>query len=210
MIVHDFEQGSLEWIAARCGKPTSSEFSKLVTSKGDPSDQMKGYAIQLAADLYAGEPLDRWEGNQWTERGKELEDAARAYYENSFPNHAVTQVGFISDDDETHGCSPDSLVMDEEGSEGLLEIKCLSATRHVKVLMFFDKHHRMPTEYVVQPQGQMLVAERDWCLSLFHHPDLPSLIVRNTPDEKIMINLRLQIGSCLDERDRIIQVLNKY
>ena len=44
-IIFDIEQGSDEWHALRAGKPTASEFSKLVTSKGEPSKSMADYAI---------------------------------------------------------------------------------------------------------------------------------------------------------------------
>ena len=207
MIIYDnIEQGSMEWHELRAGTPTSSEFSKLVTSKGDPSKQMLDYAVQLAADLYAGAPQDRWEGNQWTERGKELEDAARAYYENTFPDREVTRVGYITDDDGRMGTSPDSLV----DLLGLLEIKCLKATSHVKTLMYLLKNRRLAPDYIVQPQGQMLIAEREWCDVLFWHPELPAAIYRAEPDEKIIINLRLQIEGCISERDRVIDVLQQY
>lgn len=212
MIIYDnIEQGSDEWHALRAGTPTSSEFSKLVTSQGVPSKSMPDYAVQLAADLYAGAPQDRWQGNEWSDRGHELEDAARAWYENTFPDREVTRVGYITDDDGRMGCSPDSLV-DWDGLDwgGLLEIKCLKATRHVKVLMYLEKNERLPPDYVVQPQGQMLIAERGWCDVLFWHPELPAVIHRVEPDEKIVINLRLQIEGCITERDRVIDVLQRY
>lgn len=216
MITYDVEQGSDEWHALRAGTPTASEFSRLVTSKGDPSKSMLDYALQLAADLYAGAPQDRWEGNRWSERGKELEDSARAYYENTFPDREVTQVGYITDDDGRIGCSPDSLVeyrADRQSGatrSGLLEIKCLKATTHVKVLLYLQNNGRLPPDYVVQPQGQMIITERQWCDVLFWHPELPAAIKRCAPDEKIEINLRLQIESCIAERDRVIDVLQRY
>lgn len=204
MKIHEVEQGSDEWHKLRAGKPTASEFSKLITSKGEPSKQMAEYAIQLAADLYAGEPQDRWQGNEWTERGHEMEDRARAYYENTFDTRAVMQVGFITDDAERWGASPDSLVDDD----GLLEIKCLKANRHVGAHVFFERNGRIPSEYIAQVQGQLFVSGRKWCDSLFWHPELPALICRHRPDEKIQINLGLQLKSCLDERKRIIDILN--
>lgn len=167
---------------------------------------MPEYAIQLAADLYAGEPVDRWEGNKWTERGHEIEDAARAYYENSFPDRLVTRVGFVTNDDGTAGASPDSLV----DADGLLEIKCLSAVRHIKVMAYVEKHHHAPSDYIAQPQGQIYICEREWCDLLFYHPELPAIVLTQRPDGKIVLNLQLQIGSCITERDKIIDMLNRY
>lgn len=204
MIIHnDIEQGSEEWHALRAGIPTASVASKLVTSKGEPSKQMEALALELAVDAYAGEPVDAWEGNKWTERGHEMEDRARAYYENTFPDREVTRVAFITRDDGLAGCSPDSLVDDD----GMLEIKCLKGTNHAKVLVHYSRYSRLPSDYIAQPQMQMQIAERKYCDSLFWHPDLPALIIRNTPDEKIQINLRLQIMSCIDARDKVLEVL---
>ena len=207
MIIHNVEQNTDEWMELRAGKPTASKFASLVTSKGEPSKSMPEYAITLAADLYAGVAgLDQWRGNASTERGHEMEDRARAYYENSFPDRKVTQVGFVTDDDERAGCSPDSLV-DDDGS---LEIKCQEAKGHIATLLYFRKHGYQMSAHIVQPQGQILIAEREWCDLLYWHPELPALLIRCEPDEKILTNLQLQIGSCIDERDRIIRVLNEF
>lgn len=209
MIVHDVEQNTDEWFEIRCGRPTASEFSKLIQSDGKPSKQMPGYAIQLAADHIAGEPVDRWEGNQWTERGHEMEDRARAYYQLEHPDFDVSKVGFVTDDEMRYGASPDSMVKHHSGQHepGLLEIKCLKATSHIKALMYIEKNGRMPTDYVQQTQGQMFVSGLEWNDLLFWHPDLPALTIRTRPRDEIFTNLSLQINSCIDERDRIITML---
>ncbi len=214
MIVHDVGQNTDEWFEIRCGKPTASEFSKLVTSKGEPSKSMPKYAIQLAAEGYAGEPVDRWEGNQWTDRGHEMEPRARAHYQLEHPNYKVTQVGFITHDELECGASPDSLVDANDGGEtisesdfGVLEIKCQKAERHIETLMYYDKNGRMPPAYVQQTQGQMFVTGMAWSDLLFWHPDLPALTIRTRPSDEIFTNLSLQIHSCIDERDRIIAML---
>ena len=207
MIIHNVEQNTEEWMELRAGKPTASNAAKLVTSKGEPSKSMPEYAIQLAADLYAGVAgLDQWRGNASTERGHEMEDRARAYYENSFPDREVTRVGFITDDDESCGCSPDSLVDDD----GVLEIKCQEAKGHIATLLYYKKHGHQTSVHVAQPQGQILIAERDWTDLLYWHPELPALLIRCEPDERIIVNLRLQIAGCIDERDRVIKILNEF
>ena len=117
MIIHNLEQGTDEWLALRAGKPTASEFSKLITSTGDTSKSMKAYAEQLGGEMYAGQPLDTWEGNKYTDRGLEIEDEAVSWYE--MMNGIDTEkVGFVTDDDSQYGCSPDRLV----GDNGLLEM----------------------------------------------------------------------------------------
>jgi hypothetical protein len=207
MIIHNVEQNTDEWMELRAGKPTASMAASLVTSKGEPSKSMPEYAMQLAADLYAGVAgLDQWRGNAATERGHEMEDRARAYYENTFPDREISRVGFVTDDDEAYGCSPDSLVDDD----GVLEIKCQQAKGHVATLLHYKKHGHQLSTHVAQPQAQILIAERDWADLLYWHPELPALLIRCEPDEKIIVNLRLQIASCIDERDRVIKILNEF
>lgn len=207
MIIHEVEQNSEEWFALRAGKPTASEFSKLVTSKGEPSKQLEGYAIQLAADGIAGEPVDRWEGNQWTERGHEMEDRARASYELDHPDRVVQQVGFITDDAESMGASPDSIIECPAYGRGILEIKCLKATNHIKAWMYFEKNSRMPTDYVQQTQGQMLVSGLEYNDLYFWHPSLPPLLIRSHPDDVVVAGLEMQLDICLTRRDEIMAML---
>lgn len=203
MKIFNVDQNSEDWDALRCGKPTASAFSKILTTKGDPSKSMGEYAAQLAADKYVGRALDGWGGNEWSERGHELEDSGRAWYENNHPEWTVTKVGFITDDQERIGCSPDS----EVSFDGLLEIKCLKATRHIAVIQYYNKHGKAPTGYFMQPQGQMLVSGRNWVDLLFYHPDLPSLMIRQEPDYEIMGKLEVQIDVVIAERDSIILLL---
>lgn len=201
ILYHDVEQGTDEWFALRAGVPTASEFSKLVTGTGKASTQVDAYAHQLAAERFAGEPLDRWEGNQWTERGHEMEDRARAWYENTFPDRSITCVGFITDG--LAGCSPDSLVDDD----GLLEIKCLKASSHVGVIMYYERMKKLKPDYVPQTQGQIMIAARAWCDILFWHPDLPPLLLRQRPDDSFHSMLAAQLVKCIEVRDNALEVL---
>jgi len=204
MQTHNFEQCSPEWYQIRSGIPTASNFSKLVTSKGEPSKTLPVYAQLLAAEKYAGKTLDEWQGNQWTERGKELEGDARDLYAFQYDVEPV-QVGFITDDQGRYGCSPDSLIDDE----GMLEIKCLKTENHVKAFLYFNKHEKCPTDYVQQTQGQLYVAEREWCDLFFFHPDLPHLTIRQYRDENFIKRLQNQIALVEQERDRIYNILKE-
>jgi len=203
MKIHDIDQNTPEWEILRSGMPTASEASKLVTSTCAPSKSMSEYAQKLAGDLYAGHPIDAWEGNKFTDRGHEIEDQARMAY--ALRGGDVQQVGFITDDLERWGCSPDSLVDDD----GMLEIKCLPR-QHIKALLYFKKHGKAPTEYAAQPQMQMFVAERKWCDLFFFHPDLPSLTIRMTPDPAIVAGLKSQLLACIAERNITLEILRSY
>lgn len=204
MKIHDCEQRSPDWYALRLGRPTASEFAKLVTSKGERSKSADTYALTLAAELYAGAPVDPWEGNAWTERGREMEAKAMAFYE--FMRDApIRRVGFVTDEAGTMGCSPDGLV----GDDGLAEVKCLKAENHVKAILYFQEHGRCQTDYVQQSQGQMMICERKWCDLVFFHPTLPLLVVRQTPIRAVVDGLRDAIAAVLRERDVALAALRR-
>ncbi len=206
MIIHDdLEQGTKEWFDVRLGIPTGSKFKDLITSTGAPSKSMAAYAANLAGDLYAGKSLDSFEGNQWTDRGTELESEARALYQFDTGND-VTEVGFITPDSGLYGVSPDGLI----GDDGLVEFKCLKTSNHIAALIYYDKHKKSPTTYVQQVQGQMMVADREWCDLVFYHPDLPMLVIRNEPDNGICEGLRGQLDLVIKERDKILEVIKGY
>jgi hypothetical protein len=199
VIIHEVLQGTTNWMALRCGLPTASEFSKLVTSTGELSKSLQGYAITLAGEKYAGKPLNAFEGNDYTDRGKLLEPEARSAYAFLHDNE-VEQVGFVTDDDWRLGCSPDGLV----GTAGLVEFKCLKAENHIKALLYYKKHKKCPPDYVQQTQGQILICEREWCDLMFYHPDLPQLVIRQTRDEKLQVSILSAVDQVIAERDRIL------
>ena len=205
MLVHECIQGSEAWHGYRAGTPTASEFSKLITSKGEPSKQMDAYAAVLAAEAFAGKPLDRWAGNGSTERGKELEGQARAWY-SLVTNADVQEVGFVTDDQVQYGSSPDGLV----GDDGCVEFKCQEAKGHVSTLLYYKKHGRCPTDYVAQTQGEMLVCERKWNDLVFFHPELPSIIIRQFPDTVVMDGLTTQLKAVIAKRDEILAVIKEF
>ena len=204
MILHDFAQRSPEWCALRAGKPTASEFSRIVTSTGEPSKSAYGYALTLAAELFVGQPIDAWEGNAWTERGRELESAARAAYE-FVCGVSVKPIGFVTDNSGMIGCSPDGFV----GEDGLIEIKCLKAENHIKTILYHRKNGRSPPDYMQQTQGQMWICERKWCDLVFYHPALPLLIVRETPNKFIIGALGASIPSVCKDRDEVLRALRE-
>jgi len=202
MKILDVEQNSPEWYAARAGMPTASEFSKIVTSKGEPSKSIEEYAITLAGETYTGGPMDPWAGNKYTDRGKDTEADAIAFYEFA-RDVTIERVGFVTNDDETVGCSPDGLV----GDDGGVEIKVLKPENHIKALMYFRKNGKCPPTYVQQTQGQMWIAERKWMDLFFYHPILPTLIIRQTPDTAVMDGIKDGIPTLLSRRGEIVDEL---
>jgi len=201
-IYNDIEQGSDEWFSLRSGLCTASEFSKLITSTGAPSKQMEAYAYSKACEKFAGEPVDAFQGNSWTQAGTEDESAAREHYAFT-TGHEVTEVGFVTTDDPECGCSPDSLVNDD----GLLELKRLKGNLLIEATLYYKRNAKLPPKYVPQVQGQMMVCERDWCDVVLYNPLLPSLTIRVTPDAKIVAGLKAQIRACNKLRDEVLAEL---
>ena len=189
MIRLDFQQGSREWVEARLGIPTASEFSRIVTTSG--AKAKTGYVWELVAEWVLGEPTVKFGGNDWTERGQVLEPEARKYY--AFQRDLEPQtVGFIyRDETRMCGCSPDGLV----GDDGLLELKCPMAGKHLQYLV----GDKVPREHKTQVQGQLWVTGRAWCDFMSYHPGLPPFIKRVEPDPKLQAALDEHMPEFLEE-----------
>lgn len=204
MIIHDVEQGSVAWFAARLGIPTASEFSRLVTGTGLPSTSLPKYARELAAEVFAGKTLDAFDGNSWMDRGKEMEEEALNAF--SFIHDVeLKRVGFITNDEATAGCSPDALI----GDDGGLEIKALKAESHLEIVTYYKKNGIAPPKYKPQVQGSMFITSRKSWTQLFYHPDLPPLIIKNVPDLVFHTALAKAITAVITERDDVLKTM-KY
>jgi len=174
VIVLEIDQKSQEWIECRRGIPTASSFDLIVTSKGEPSKQREKYLYRLAGERVSGQAAANGYKNASMERGEEMEQEARAAYE-FMHDCQVVQVGICyPNEDRKYACSPDGLV----GDDGILEIKCPDLATHVAYLL----KGTLPTEYVQQVQGQLLVTGRQWCDFMSYYPGLKPLIVRVYPD----------------------------
>jgi putative phage-type endonuclease len=176
MRIINVPQRSPEWFAARLGVPSASNFAKVITPGGKKSTQVEGYLNRLVADILTGRS-EQQEANEAMQRGTELEPEARSYYE--LIAGPVEEVGFCIHDD-GFGCSPDGVVGD-----GLLEIKCPMAHTHVEYL----RDGVIPSIYIPQVQGQMLVMDKQWCDFLSYHPDMKPLLVRVERDDKFCSTL---------------------
>ena len=197
MIIHECQQGSPEWFAARLGKVTASNFDDAIA--GGQGIVRKKLMIKLIAERMTGLPSESY-SNKAMEHGTATEQEAREHYE-ALNGVSVRHVGFIERDEDT-GASPDGLV----GGDGMLEIKCPFPTTHIKYILA-DK---MPTEYVKQVQGQLWVAERKWCDFMSYDPRVrqrPSFIVRVYRDEDYIKKLHIKIVMFIDEMKAILNQL---
>ena len=188
MKILEAEQGSEEWLAARVGRPSASQFHKLVTTKGKPSTSADKYIDTLIAERLMGysEPLFVTDAMQ---RGTDLEPEARETYEFMY-NAQVEEVGFILDDSGEFGCSPDGLVGD-----GGLEIKCPAAHNHIE----WARKKVCPSKHYAQVQGCMWITDRKWWDFMSYHPDMKPFVVRVERDEEFITQLAVQVQAAVDE-----------
>ena len=91
MKIIDCVQGSDEWYQARCGIPTSSNFDKIITTKGEKSKQREKFLYRLVGERLLGKPGEEYQ-SEFMQRGKEIEAEAKAVYE-VITGETITQVG---------------------------------------------------------------------------------------------------------------------
>lgn len=190
MIIHPAKQGTDEWVAARLGLPTASNFDRLITKTGKPSSAADKYLAQLVAEWFLGAPIDDYNSGAM-ERGNALEKQAVAKYE--WDNDVTTEaVGLCTTDDGKIGASPDRLV----GNRGLLEIKCPLAVTHMEYLLYGTSD-----AYRIQQQGQLWVCERDWNDLFSFNPSMPTVRVRVERDEELIETMAEIVGSFVQRLD---------
>ena len=188
-IFNELEQGSPEWLAARCGIITASVVGQLITPKTvkpAANDTSRALAMTLTAERITGyvEPV---QPNRDMERGTLSEPFARDKYAEHYaaPYGApVTEVGFMVRDFGGYriGFSPDGLV----GDDGLIEIKSPRQKKHLSTILADE----VPLEYMAQCQAGLLVSGREWIDFLSYNGGMPLWRKRVTPDEKWFTAIR--------------------
>lgn len=202
MIIHNVEQGTEAWFRLRLGMPSASKFKDLVTPKGKPSASGEKYMYELLAERLSGK---REEGFKsfWMQRGNDLEPQAAKVFEFQ-TDLPCREVGFVTNDDETVGCSPDRLV-DGVG----LEIKCPSPAVHVTYLAERAISGKMPSEYYAQVQGTMWLMDFSHYWFMSYHPDLPNLIMKVQRDESYIASLSAAISKLLEDLESNLTLIGR-
>ncbi len=193
LVIYDCAQNSPEWLEARRGIVTASEFATVQAegrTKGSESVTRRKYMLTLVGEILTGVCDPGWEGNKHTERGHLLEPEARDMY-SLIQGVEPVQVGFMRRG--RIGASPDSQI----GNDGLLEIK--TKLPHLQLdLLDCD---RLPPEHVAQVQGQMLVSGRSYVDFVSYWPGLPLFIKRVERDEEYIASLQKSLDVFLAEMD---------
>jgi hypothetical protein len=189
------EQRSPEWYKARCGVPTGSRFSEIVTTKGEPSKSRTKYMYQLAAEIISGEPEPSYQSYDML-RGTEIEPEARAVYEMENEVEGIVP-GFQLHPSGYYGGSADLLI----GDDGMTEIKCPKAATHIEYL----KTGKLPTTYFQQVHGYLLIYGRQWCDFFSYYPGLKPFQVRVYPDTEFQKKLHYELVKFCEELKQLIE-----
>lgn len=189
-IYYSCAQRSAEWFLLRLGKPTASDFHRIVTPKGKLSAQSRDYCCMLLAEQMLGRSLaDQNPRTEWMERGERLEEGAIKAY-SMLREVEVQPGGFVTDSDGRYGCSPDGLTND-----GGVEMKIPAPNTHVGYLLNPDS---LREEKGPQVQGSMLVCDREHWDLVSYHEEMPPVIVRVKRDDPYVQTLRESLDAFCD------------
>lgn len=190
MKILDCEQRSEAWFAARAGIATASCFSSiLATIKSGEAAERRNYRVRLVVERLTGRCVESIT-TPAMKQGIEREPLARAAYE-TLTGAWVDEVGFIRHDTLDAGCSPDGLL----GTDGCIEIKAPELAAHLEYL----KLDGCPAKYAAQVQGQMWLAEREFCDFISFNPDFPpnlQMVVRRVKRDETSIKALAMMVEC--------------
>lgn len=173
--LYDLEQGSEEWLKARAGIPTASNFSKILTNGLKSSKSKRDYMLSVVFEKIAKakDSADNYKSSLM-QRGNDLEEEAKISY--GITNDVlVKDVGIVLRDDGEVGASPDGLV----GDDGIIEIKCVLGST-----LLSELETSTFSKYLLQIQGNLWITERKWCDLIIYHPQVKLFTVRIFRDEE--------------------------
>lgn len=178
MIVHPAAPNSLEWLQARSGVVTASEFDQFLTTSFElrSGEMPKSYVARKIAERWTGGSLPGFQSVDM-DIGEILETEAIPFYEGLYDTK-ITRVGLITTDDGLVGASPDGLI----GEDGGIEIKCPRVETHVKYLL----NGKVPNDYIAQVHAGLYVTGRPRWIFMSHCRRLPPLILQVNRNEEII------------------------
>ena len=200
MIIDEAIQGSDEWLMARLGCASASQFDKIMTASLKPSTQAEVYQNKLVGEWYTQTPESIFITDAMA-RGTELEPQAREAW-SFITGKTVEEYGFIYlNEQKLVGASPDGL-SDDSG----LEIKCCLPSTHVGMLLA----NKVPSKYIGQVQGCMMVTGRETWDFCAYCPDFPPLIITVERDDKWQAAFKPLLEKFTDgmlaKRERLIEI----
>lgn len=196
VIVTDNQDGD-EWLEARIGVVTASNFSKVI-AKGQGATR-KSLLHKMAAEVLTGRPVESYKSD-YMEDGNEKEGDARALYEAVYDLSVDTPGLGLLESDQRIGASPDGMVSDD----GAIEIKSVIPTTQIATF----EAGKMPTKHIPQVQGVMWVWEREWLDFISYCPELeqkPILVYRQKRDDEYINGLEEKVNKFADELYELVE-----
>lgn len=193
-------QGTEEWVQARLGKATSSEFHAIL-AKGQ-GKMRAAYLRRVVAERLTGKPAETYK-NAHMDRGLEQEPYAKMTYELK-RGVMLEEVGFIKHEKLDAGCSPDALLPDRG-----IEIKSVIPTVQIETILSGG----CPPEHKAQIQGGLWITKKPkWEFCSFC-PDMPERLRLYTftmeRDEAYIKALEIEVRSFLGEVNNICELLRQ-
>jgi len=199
------EQRSEEWFAERLGCVTASRTADVMAkTKSGYAASRANYMAQLITERLTQTSVKGFTSAAM-QHGTDTEPQARMAYE-LVTGETVVETGFVP-----HpliagfGASPDGLV----GSDGLIEIKCPNSATHIETLL----DGKVPSQYMIQMQVQMMCLGRDWCDFVSYDPRMPAdmsfWMQRVFSDQAMQENIAVEVISFLGEMAHKLQRLRE-
>lgn len=181
----DLKQGTPEWIEFRKDKITATGAYKI----------LQGESIK---DILAEkENTKDFFGNEYTERGHLLEDEARRLYEDLNSVDVVEVGAVINTKYPIYACSPDGLLLNENGG---IEIKAFQEERQENVFKNLDP------AIIAQIQFNLFITESEWWDWILFNPEVEDIskayhCKRFYPDEEMFEKFRNALNSQNDDTE---------
>jgi hypothetical protein len=182
--VIDCAQRSPEWLAARCGRLTSTSADVLFKAgKGrEESVMRRDLRIRLALERMTGRSQEDDYMTDAMRRGVEREGDARLAYE-AETGSLVNQCGFLAHTGHLAGTSLDGFRGDYDG---VVELKVPKSATHIGYL----KAESFPLDYLHQIRHHLWVSGAKWCDFVSFDDRLPShlqLVIHRVTREQLDI-----------------------
>lgn len=175
----EMEQGSPEWLAARCGMLTASEVKLIMTPTGKiaDNDKTRAHVWELAAQRISGIVEPHYISDDML-RGHDEEILARRAYDQCVA--ATKTIGFVVNTRLGFpiGCSPDWLV----GTDGMGEAKSRRQKFQVQTICENVPAETCPDDFALQVQTALWVTERKWLDFCSYSNGLHMPVIRILPD----------------------------
>jgi putative phage-type endonuclease len=169
-----------DWLVMRATRFTGSDFYLFMSllKKGELTETAESKLYEKVLANFGDYPENIT--SMAMERGTELEPEARAEYIAETFND-VQEVGFVDYESLRAGVSPDGVIYDADGNiDRLVEIKCPTIKNYIKMAK-----GKIPTQYIVQTQMQMLITGAKSCDFVIYHPSMRLVIKNIKPDEQM-------------------------